>query len=71
MSSTCVGRITEPEPKHRGRCGKANYGSFGAARRSIRAMQRSGKDRKYQGYLHPYVCTDCRAIHVGHTEYEE
>lgn len=57
--------------RHRGLCGKARYGSFAAAKRSVRAMQRSAKDRKYEGYLHPYVCKVCRVWHVGHTEYED
>lgn len=70
-SSTFIGQVDDPVLKPRGRCGKARYGSYGAARRSIRAMQRSGKDRPYEGYLHPYVCEECRVYHVGHTAYEE
>lgn len=70
-SSTFAGRLHEPELLHRGRCGKARYGSYDAAKRSIRSMQRSQKDRKYEGYLHPYVCKECRVYHVGHTAYEE
>lgn len=62
----------EPLPlKHRGFCGKACFGSYGSAQRSVRVMQRSGKDQKYRGYLHPYVCKRCRAWHVGHTEYHD
>jgi hypothetical protein len=57
--------------RHRGLCGKACYGSRGAAERQVKSMKRSGKARPYQGYLHAYVCKVCRAWHVGHTEYEE
>jgi len=35
--------ITE---RHRGNCGKACYGSKASADRSVKAMRRSGKDRK-------------------------
>lgn len=70
-SSTLTGQVWEPQQKHRGDCGKACYGSYGAAHRARRAMQRSGKDRKYEGYLHEYPCPDCRAWHVGHTAYED
>ena len=60
--------ITE---RHRGNCGKACYGSKASADRSVKALRRSGKDRKYEGYLHSYVCKQCRAWHVGHTSYED
>lgn len=70
FESSSVSAYHEPL-RHRGLCGKACYGSFRAAQRSVRALQRAGKDRKYQGYLHPYVCKVCRSIHIGHTEYEE
>ena len=56
---------------HRGPCGKACYGSEKAAWRAVRQLKRSGKDRSYEGYLHPYPCPICRVFHVGHTEYEE
>ena len=56
---------------HRCQCGKARYTSHDAAERSIKALKRSGKDRKYQGYLHPYICPIGRVWHVGHTEYED
>ena len=56
---------------HRCQCGKACFGSHGAASRAVKALRRSGKDRKYEGYLHPYVCPIGRVWHVGHTEYEE
>lgn len=56
---------------HRCSCGKACFGSRGAAERNIKQLRRSGKDRKYEGYLHPYVCPVGRVWHVGHTEYEE
>lgn len=69
MGSTLA--FVDSAPKHRGPCGKACYGSFNAAQRSVRALQRTGKDRRYQGYLHPYVCKECRAYHVGHTEYHD
>lgn len=68
-STSVIAQIVET--RHRGPCGKACYGSQGAADRARKAMKRSGKDRKYQGYLHAYVCKDCRAWHVGHTSYED
>lgn len=54
--------------RHRGPCGKTRYHSEHAAKADIRAMQRAGKSRTYEGRLHPYVCPECRAWHVGHTE---
>lgn len=59
------------DTRHRGQCGKACYGSKGAADRSVKAMKRTGRDQRYRGYLHSYICTICRAWHVGHTEYED
>lgn len=70
MFSSTMAMAVEP-PRHRGHCGKACYGSKDAAKRARNAMRRSGKDRKYQGYLHEYVCKQCRAWHVGHTDYED
>ena len=70
-SSTRHGQIDEPVVKHRGRCGKASYGSYGAADRAIKKMKRAGKARPYEGYLHPYICDECRVYHVGHTAYED
>ena len=52
-------------------CGKACYGSEAAADRAVKALRRSGKDRKYQGYLHPYVCVEGRIWHIGHTGYDD
>lgn len=63
--------FAQPEYRPRCSCGKARYGSFAAAKRSVRALQKAGKDRSYEGYLHPYVCKVCRVYHVGHTEYED
>lgn len=63
--------VSVPVQLHRGPCGKACYGSRGAADRARKSMKRSGKDRSYQGYLHAYVCKQCRAWHVGHTDYED
>lgn len=68
-STSVVAQIVET--RHRGPCGKVSYGSFAAANREIKSLKRSGKDRKYQGYLHSYACRECRAIHVGHTSYED
>jgi hypothetical protein len=51
-------------------CGKASYASESAARRSMRTMQKWGRGRSYAGRLHPYLCRECRAWHVGHTSYE-
>lgn len=42
-------------------CGKANYGSQGAARRGMRTLQkRQPKER-----LHVYFCREGRTFHVG------
>lgn len=57
--------------RHRGMCGKACYGSRASADRTVKGMKRRGNDRKYEGYLHSYVCKECRAWHVGHTSYED
>ena len=56
---------------HRGQCGKACYGSYGAARRAIRWMQRYQRDRKQEGYLTAYPCKACKTLHVGHEPYED
>lgn len=61
-------RHAERRTRHRGRCGKTRYSSERAAMADIRAMQRHGKGRVYEGRLHPYVCRECRCWHVGHTE---
>lgn len=52
-------------------CGKACYGSERAADRVVKQLRRNRKDRKYEGYLHPYVCVVGRVWHIGHTEYED
>ena len=56
---------------HRCECGKACYGSRAAADRAVKTLRRSQKDRKYEGYLHAYVCTVGRVWHIGHTGYED
>jgi hypothetical protein len=47
-------------------CGKACFGSMGAARSAVRRMQRQRQERSNEGRLNIYVCTTCRAYHIGH-----
>lgn len=54
-------------PTHRGRCGKVRYGSQSSAKAAMRVLQRNGKQRSYEGRLHPYACRECHGWHVGHT----
>lgn len=56
------------EPRHRCGCGKACYPTEGAARRAVKTMRTYGKDRRYLGVLHPYLCPERRSVwHVGHS----
>jgi len=70
-SSTTTIHIQPVPELHRCRCGKANYGSRASAERAIRRLQRAGKDRSYEGYLHAYPCKVGRVWHAGHEPYRE
>ena len=52
---------------HRGACGKVCYGSQRSAKNAIQRLKRNQRHEPYRGHIHPYVCKDCRAWHVGHT----
>jgi hypothetical protein len=48
-------------------CGKARYATEGEARRAVKRMRYKGRDRSYEGLLHPYMCPERKGIyHVGH-----
>jgi hypothetical protein len=57
------------EPRPRCVCGKARYATEGEARRAVKRMKARGRDRSYEGLLHPYMCPERKGIwHVGHTD---
>lgn len=50
-------------------CGKARYATEGEARRAVKRMRARGRDRSFEGLLHPYMCPERKGIwHVGHTD---
>lgn len=50
-------------------CGKSRYATEGEARRAVKRMKAHGRDRSYEGLLHPYMCPERKGIwHVGHTD---
>lgn len=50
-------------------CGKARYATEQEARRAVKRMKARGRDRSYEGLLHPYMCPERKGIwHVGHTD---
>jgi hypothetical protein len=62
--------FSEPvSPRARCLCGKARYATEGEARRAVKRMRCRGRDRSYEGVLHPYMCPERKGIwHVGHTD---
>ena len=68
QSSTTV--IHEPS-RARCLCGKARYATEGEASRAVKRMRYKGRDRSYEGLLHPYRCPERKWIwHVGHAPEE-
>jgi hypothetical protein len=56
-------------PRARCLCGKARYATEGEAGRAVKRMRYRGRDRSYEGLLHPYLCPERKGIwHVGHTD---
>lgn len=50
-------------------CGKARYATEKEAGRAVKRMKARGRDRSYEGLLHPYMCPERKGIwHVGHTD---
>lgn len=61
-------RIGERRQAERRACGKACFGTMGAARSAMRRMQRQRQERNHEGRLNIYLCRTCRSYHIGHNE---
>ena len=60
---------SEVAPRARCLCGKARYATEKEAGRAVKRMRYRGRDRSFEGLLHPYLCPERKGIwHVGHTD---